>query len=1100
MRKTSLSVILLVITFSVFAQSVLDKMPPSPTVASIIKASEITASKYTGSPNISIPLHTVSYHNMQVPISLNYDARGIKVNDVPGWVGTNWSLSAGGVITRQVNGLADDMPVSGYFVNYPLYENNGLTKVAQVREYDRGETDGQPDLFNFSFPGGSGKFMIDHNKKIKVFPHSKIKIQFLNGTTIDDGFKITTIDGTQYTFDEKEITQVGPSGNLPSDSYVSSWYLSKIESPIFPGKSIGFSYDFLGWMMDIVKLKSYSATREYFTGGFFPSGGIVQVIERVASYQTKRLKKIDWISGSVEFIANTTRLDLPEDKRLDEIRIYDHNDALIRKYELGYGYYGGTSQKLRLDTVQEFGNDGISSLPPYLFTYESSDLPAYNSTGQDYWGFNNGKTGNADLLPIMRVEASAIATPLAGHYRIGSADRLPDETHLKKGLLQSIQYPTGGISEFEMENNQYATTLIDYFAMNFQSTLSCSFGVMDCTLKNDFDYLKNTFGNQLLTESTEIVIAEGGGEPMFHTQTKSFTLSDAQYALFEIDIDQFSTTNAYVRLEKDVSGTWTEVFQVTGDGYSNRYEDIAAGDYRLVAYAAGEVGLNPDKATLRATWKVPSGVTDLPGPGLRVRRVFQREQPNGEAINVRRFEYKDAAGSSSGILYAEPVHAYRDFMRDVNSQIQAIATVIRHSSSSAFQYYGAPLGYSRVVEFSGENGENGKIEDIYNANPESILDAIGVGYVQDFAPQQNPFAPAFYAYWDFGQLLESTVYRRESTEYKKVQKTKNIYDFKAGSEVKGLAVASVNVDDLTMEVDLMGVHYYDEVDYKVVAVWEQLVSTEQTTYSPSEEGSTTVSEMTYETLPNHLQVVSRSVTGSDGIKNVTEYTYPLDYWDETNEVSLHPYADGLVANNMHATVIEELSYKDDGGGNRQVIRGKITDYNSYVLQPREIYTLKAGGNTTLFENGLTKSVGYNGSNSLMDNEYELRISFSYYKGNLTQQIPAGGPPMTYLWGYDGQYPIARVQNVGYSDVTTALGGITDFGLGGLSEAQGDILRALPGALTTVLEYQIGYGVHKLFDPNKAGTTYDYDVFGRLQSVKDRNQKIINAFKYHYKGQ
>ncbi len=82
---------------------------PSPTAASLGKFGDIPVNLYTGTPNIEIPLYTVHGRTLQLPITLRYHASGIKVEEIAGWVGLGWALDAGGVITRTVKGLPDDI-------------------------------------------------------------------------------------------------------------------------------------------------------------------------------------------------------------------------------------------------------------------------------------------------------------------------------------------------------------------------------------------------------------------------------------------------------------------------------------------------------------------------------------------------------------------------------------------------------------------------------------------------------------------------------------------------------------------------------------------------------------------------------------------------------------------------------------------------------------------------------------------------------------------------------------------------------------------------------------------------------------------------------
>lgn len=1099
---------LLVMALGAFSQDLQDMMPPSPTAASIIKAGEINANKFTGTPNISIPLYSVAYHNMSVPIALSYDARGIKVDDVPGWVGTNWSLSAGGVITRMVRGLADDRVSEGYFTSRPAYEAGGLTKVDEFRRYDRGERDGDPDIYNFSFPGGSGKFMIDHNKKIHVFPHQRLKVEFLTGTTVDGGFRITTTSGTTYTFDAVEYTQVSSSGNLSGDSYVSSWYLSKIENAIYPGKYITFSYVDLPLIANMVKLKSYSATRYYHGGGYFPANQHTVTSTRFGSYETKRLTGIQWGTGSVDFVANTGRLDLAEDNHLDKIVVKDDSGVVVKEYALSYGYYSGEN-KLRLDSVQEFGDDQ-TSYPPYVFTYEGSNLPDYNSTGQDYWGYYNGKDTNVDLLPVQWVDVYETypSFPAQEHfYRVGNADRQPDENFLKKGLLETIKYPTGGTSEFEMESHRYSNKVTDLLPIHFNANFPCALANVRCDFVNDYDYLVNRFGNQILNKDSELVQSEGGGDPIFHVQTQNFSVVDAQRIVFDIDIEaygqNYTTTLPYVKLEKQNGANWDLVFNVGGASTATRIEDLAVGTYRMTAYAAEEFGDDPDRAKMKASWYAPTGNTDLYGPGLRVKRISQREDPAKPQVNIREFEYTDENGASSGLLYSELMFSYRKHSILVDNSQEFYRPLLLQSSSSRFQHFQDPIGYSRVTEVFGENGENGKIVDIYNTSPQSILDFVGPDYIEEYAADEHPFAPSFYATWNLGQLLESTVYRKKNvgetgTDYKKLTHTKNTWNFAKGEVIRGLAVASVNIHDGTNVIDLIGNLVYQEINYGITPIWDKLIKTEQTTYSTWETPLTTITDLIYGGVDGHLQVVSQSVTGSDGIKNTTEYSYPLDYYDSVSETSTHPFANGLVANNMQGAVIEELMFKGNGN-DRQIIGGKITKYDATALQPHKIFTLKVGGNTTLFESGFFKSTSYTGTGSTIDGNYEGRIKFKYDNGNLVEQALSNGQPMSYVWGYDNQYPVAQIQNADYSTVSAALVN-ANLGPGGLNPTQETALRNLPNTLVSTMAYQLGKGMILQTDPNGLNTTFEYDAFGRLKLVRDPDGNIVNTYQYHYKGQ
>ena len=70
---------------------------PSPNVAALGLYGEIPVSKFTGMPDISVPIYEVPVGDFKLPFSLHYHAAGIRPDQHPGWVGMGWNLNTGGV-------------------------------------------------------------------------------------------------------------------------------------------------------------------------------------------------------------------------------------------------------------------------------------------------------------------------------------------------------------------------------------------------------------------------------------------------------------------------------------------------------------------------------------------------------------------------------------------------------------------------------------------------------------------------------------------------------------------------------------------------------------------------------------------------------------------------------------------------------------------------------------------------------------------------------------------------------------------------------------------------------------------------------------------
>lgn len=153
----------------------------SPNAASLGKYADVPVSAHTGIPQISIPIYTIKEGPLSVPVSLNYHAGGIKVWETASWVGTGWSLNAGGVITRTVMGAPDERWTSNVanqshgYLSDSGYSNHLYYSLASAfpyqpspgsrgyfandwKEFSAGRKDGEPDMFFFNVGGYSGKF------------------------------------------------------------------------------------------------------------------------------------------------------------------------------------------------------------------------------------------------------------------------------------------------------------------------------------------------------------------------------------------------------------------------------------------------------------------------------------------------------------------------------------------------------------------------------------------------------------------------------------------------------------------------------------------------------------------------------------------------------------------------------------------------------------------------------------------------------------------------------------------------------------------------------------------------------------------------------
>ena len=114
---------------------------PSPNVAALGLYGEIPVSKFTGMPDISVPIYEVPVGDFKLPFSLHYHAAGIRPDQHPGWVGMGWNLNTGGVVSRTVKGKPDDCNVKNhtYLMNMGYYFHseirlNGIRKTISKKQ------------------------------------------------------------------------------------------------------------------------------------------------------------------------------------------------------------------------------------------------------------------------------------------------------------------------------------------------------------------------------------------------------------------------------------------------------------------------------------------------------------------------------------------------------------------------------------------------------------------------------------------------------------------------------------------------------------------------------------------------------------------------------------------------------------------------------------------------------------------------------------------------------------------------------------------------------------------------------------------------------
>jgi RHS repeat-associated protein len=451
---------------------------------------------YTGMAVTNIPLYTVKSGTAEVPISLLYNASGVRVASVPGSVGTGWSLYAGGVITRELNGYPDDNNhPDGKGYDYGGMTVAGSSSPSELLHKMNNNLDAEPDGYNFTFGGRTGKFFIANADKAGTLPYQDldIKIERTHSGTSDyiTGIVIKDESGNEFAFRKVEVTNsvtrttlydinrrngvdtpiVVPWGQKNLD-YHSAWHLTKITTA--QGLEIVFDYNtythtIVSTSESTVKCADNDCSYTSATG--LNADNFKKVAVTTCSTTTHLIKSITTNFEEIIFDNSVVKPDGSGVTGLAKISVYKKtipslfnitsNDFLAKRYQFVYLPIG---QRLFLTELKEVDKNG-NSINPYKFTYTNpTDLPAFTSMAVDFWGYYNGQTSNGTYIPKIYIyptkthstgRYSVFSIPEPGVITQPGANRTPHEVSAKAGVLNKVTYPDGGYSTYEYELHRF---------------------------------------------------------------------------------------------------------------------------------------------------------------------------------------------------------------------------------------------------------------------------------------------------------------------------------------------------------------------------------------------------------------------------------------------------------------------------------------------------------------------------------------------------------------------------------------------------------------------------------------------------------------------
>ncbi|MBL1223237.1 hypothetical protein JET18_20510 [Chryseobacterium sp. L7] len=1120
--------LLIVLNYTINVSAQINVKSPNLDASSVFKFTETPVSLNNGLVNINLPIYTIKTKDLAIPIQLDYHSRGIRVEDIASTVGLGWSLSYGGMISRQVRDRPDDSS-NGYLItdSYTNFFSDLQKRFAVYNQTIASPTrDLVPDQFYFSTPGYSGKFIFDQlDKKIVQQPFSDYKIsptatqnsllnswvivddkgnKFHYGTLGPKSFK-SSLQIQSYIQTGTPLNSYDLNGDNSEDAYTDTWYLIQIET--VSGDLIKYNYT-----LD----ESYYYKKDYdkivypciSTPCDQPTNpGVYTYFSKIIENKYI-LESIEFSEGKVKFLpSSVNRTDIQGGKALDKIQIFDSKDHLIEYFKFNYNIQESlqnpnmNSLLALLDTSSNkrmFLSEAIryskenTVIEKYNYNYTTTLLPNRFSTSQDMWGYYNN-AANGSYLHFFDYN---------GHL---SSNRESNEEGSKAGILESINHSTGLKTEFTYENNLLKPTF------NMEGTLG-------------------TINAPYQTKS-EILLKAGDILPNYNTATNSYykdiiidpNLYDSEVKI-TLDYHAFVNPNmptqcSYYTGWVEQNGTRVILFPNIGanktivKGTSTTRALTGGSSYKLGITAYGcslddIISNESESVSLILDYKVANNSTNNEtfyyGPGNRIRQI--RYLDNNQLKIKKTFEYKGPTGKGSGDLFGMKEYVGIVGLNANNVRILDPKGVFAGSINSSLE--SNSMGYSYVKEYQGDELENKGRTDYEFTN---------------FADGNNflkyPFTLPTDNQWSRGLLISKKYFENINNSYRLLQEELNEYKF-GGFDTPYEISPPMGFESADGAIT----GYTKNRNYYVVPLAQMYMN---------------LSHLVNKPLPHNNFLVADY---GDNFKIYYKPYYFNSGKIEKNKTTNYEYRNNQVLtfkdtfsydSNDHYQLTAQKNVFPDLGTQETVYQyaheknnTKLINANMVGIPLGTVVKKKQNESDTgkIISRSETK---YDSPSNLFPSSvlsYDLQtgtipsteITYDKYdsNGNLQQYTTKNGISTTIIWGYNNTQPIAKIEGAKLSDIPqTLIDNIVNASVNDAQQGTDASEQSLISALdlfrnnTGLSTYQIStytydplIGVKSITPPSGIREVYIYDTANRLMEVRENSTtgKILKEFKYNYK--
>ena len=1026
----------------------------TPQAASLSKAGEIPIDISTGRINYTIPIFEVKEGGFSMPINLSYNYSGLILDETPGYGGVGWTFNIGGVITHSINGLNDEKHendknyIYKYINKLAPYDDYvtaaGQTTIAHFLEnVANGIYDGEPDKYIINAGNINCSFYLDKDNNPVFLKNENYK---LTGTSTS-GFVLTDDQGIKYTFNKS----VGASKDFADNGYTynSSFLLTEINFPHTTNNIVleyedPVSYNDLNVSHSLIKTTNELGN---------PNNNFSLRTNKINNtLSTLKLKKIITSSYTIELQYNDNPTE-PAITVISNLSIKDKFSKSVKSFD--FTYSGWTGRRTNLLNVKYNG------VITHEMDYDMSVSYPIIGDERDYakkdlWGYYN-KNG---IPPIIGGSITPYNNP---QFK-------PDFSSTKIGALTKITYQTKGYSLINYEPNKV------YMNINSYNLPYDSDGVGMVT--RDVSTPSSTGGAPFELIEIKTVPAVINYVSVLNNDTKIISYADrsAKVLLYKNNLE---STPVYSFVQ-----SWT--LEANWDPQKARFTDEGSITINEVGtYYIKAISTKGASASFSVTVKESSESFNQTVGGLRVSTV-QNCDFNGECITTI-YNY-DQVSKSTGVMLQKP-EFYSGY--SIYDNLGCNSVYVRQdyfnytSIYPLSNYRGSPVLYKKVEKTDFARNENNQLV----SNGKTIFSYLGYEVTNSLQDEES--------YFTIGQL--DTKLTKDDGGVK-VTKQQNSYLSQVGPDVSKYVYALQSKVIKEKRISLGGVmgggcsliypRSFSDFSTNSFRHEAKNYALQQETNTNYYQADSLVQTTSYNYNFNTGFLKSQITKNSKKEDLETKYFYPSD-----DEMTSEPFRNELITKNIIKIPLV------------------IQNFNGVKLSEQKTEYIQEASTSNLL---MPKYIYANKGTATIDKNIDKKITYDKYdeKGNILQYTPENGMPVSIIWGYNKTQPIAKIENVTYATIPEA----TITSLQSRSDADNDncmsascteqLLRnalntfreSLPNSFISTYTYNPLVGVTSVTDPKGISSYYEYDLFGRLKFVKDKDLNVLQKYCYNYKGQ